>query len=52
MDSKDKSQTKVNLGGKEYVYFPTKKLKIPVDKEKVLANGTVKREDADRFFLT
>ena len=43
----DKSQTKVNLGGKEYVYFPTKKLKIPVDKEKVLANGTVKREDAD-----
>jgi len=42
----DRAQTKVNMG-KEYVFFPTKKLSIPVDKEKVLANGTVKPEDAD-----
>ena len=37
--------TKVQMG-KEYVYFPTKKLRIPVNKEKVLANGTVSPEDA------
>ncbi len=42
----DGPRTKVQMG-KEYVYFPTKKLRIPVDKEKVLANGTVSPEDAD-----
>lgn len=42
----DRPQTKVNMG-KEYVFFPTKKLSIPVNKEKVLANGTVAPEDAD-----
>ena len=41
----DGPRTKVQMG-KEYVYFPTKKLRIPVDKEKVLANGTVSPEDA------
>jgi len=44
----DSKKTKVNLG-KEYVFFPTKKLSIPVNKEKVLANGTVKPEDADKI---
>jgi len=42
----DIPQTKVKYG-KEYVFFPTKKLSIPVDKEKILANGTVSQEDAD-----
>lgn len=28
-------------------YIPTRKIRIPVDKEKVLASGTVKPEDAD-----
>ena len=41
----DGPRTKVQMG-KEYVYFPTKKLRIPVNKEKVLANGTVSPEDA------
>ena len=40
----DGPRTKVQMG-KKYVYFPTKKLKIPVDREKVLANGTVSQED-------
>ena len=40
----DGPRTKVQMG-KEYVYFPTKKLRIPVNKEKVLANGTVSAED-------
>lgn len=44
----DRKQTKVNLG-KEYVFFPTKKLSIPVNKEKVLENGTVKPADADKI---
>ena len=43
----DLAQTKVNYGGKDYVFFPTKKFSIPVDKEKVLSNGTVKQENAD-----
>ncbi|SDB58473.1 Dolichyl-phosphate-mannose--protein O-mannosyl transferase [Flavobacteriaceae bacterium MAR_2010_188] len=30
-------------------YFPTKNIRIPVDKEEVLANGTVKPEDADKI---
>lgn len=42
----DNAQTKVNYS-KEYVFFPTKKFSIPVDKEKVLANGTVKEKNAD-----
>lgn len=41
----DGPRTKVQMG-KEYVYFPTKKLRIPVNKEKVIANGTVSPEDA------
>jgi len=30
-------------------YLPTRRLYIPVDKQKVLANGTVAREDADKI---
>ena len=41
----DSPQTKVNYG-KEYVFFPTKKLSIPVNKAKVIANGTVSPKDA------
>ena len=42
----DMPQSKINYG-KDYVFFPTKKLSIPVDKDKVLANGTVRQEDQD-----
>ena len=41
----DAPQTKINYG-KDYVFFPTKKLSIPVNKQKVLDNGTVEKEDA------
>lgn len=33
----------------ELDYFPTKKFRVPVDKQKVLANGTVPPELADRI---
>ncbi|MFO7853536.1 MAG: glycosyltransferase family 117 protein [Bacteroidota bacterium] len=33
--------------GEEHDYLPTRKIRIPVDREKVLASGTVKPEDAD-----
>lgn len=43
-------QTKVRVGSGERIdYIPTKKLKISVDKEKVLANGTVTQEEADQI---
>ncbi|MDZ7739259.1 MAG: DUF2723 domain-containing protein [Bacteroidales bacterium] len=35
--------------GEEHDYLPTRKIRIPVDREKVLASGTVKPEDADRI---
>tara|TARA_B100001093_G_scaffold141452_1_gene133935 strand:- start:5247 stop:8285 length:3039 start_codon:yes stop_codon:yes gene_type:complete len=44
----DLPQTKINLG-KDYVFFPTKKLSIPVDKQKVIENGTVKSENVDKI---
>jgi len=44
----DNPQTKVSIGsGKKVDYVPTKKLKIKVNKEKVVANGTVTPEEAD-----
>lgn len=45
----DDPRTKLSgyVGGKPIDFFPTKKVYIPVDKEKVLANGTVRPEDAD-----
>ncbi|MEQ8625278.1 MAG: DUF2723 domain-containing protein [Vicingaceae bacterium] len=44
------SQTQVSVGnGKRIDYVPTKKLKISVDKKKVLANGTVPESMADQI---
>lgn len=44
------SQTKVSVGnGQRIDYVPTKKLKISVDKQKVLANGTVPASMADQI---
>ena len=46
----DNPQTKIPVGtGQKIDYIPTKKLKISVDKEKVLANGTVLPEEADQI---
>lgn len=46
----DNQQTKIPVGtGEKIDYIPTKKLKISVDKEKVLANGTVPAEKADQI---
>ncbi|MDT8400616.1 MAG: DUF2723 domain-containing protein [Bacteroidales bacterium] len=33
--------------GEEHDYLPTRRIRIPVDREKVLASGTVSPEDAD-----
>ncbi len=44
----DNPQTKVRVGrGRSIDYIPSRKLKIKVDKEKVVANGTVTPEEAD-----
>jgi hypothetical protein len=46
----DNPQTKIPVGtGEKIDYIPTKKLKISVDKAKVLANGTVPQERADQI---
>lgn len=46
----DNPQTKIPVGtGKRIDYVPSKKLKISVDKEKVLANGTVPADRADQI---
>ena len=46
----DNGQTKIPVNsGKKIDYIPTKKLKVSVDKAKVLANGTVPAEMADRI---
>lgn len=46
----DNPQTKIPVGSGEKIdYVPTKNLKIKVDKQKVLANGTVTPEEADRM---
>jgi hypothetical protein len=43
----DKPETRLKTNYNENIdYFPTKKLKITVDKEKVLATGTVKAQDS------
>ena len=45
----DNPQTKVRVGqGKRIDYIPTRKLKIKVDKDKVIANGTITAEEADK----
>lgn len=46
----ENQQTKVSVGnGRKVDYIPSKKLKIKVDKEKVLANGTVPADMADQI---
>lgn len=45
----DSPKSKVALqGNKQVDYIPTKNFKVTVDKEKVLANGTVSEKNADR----
>ena len=46
----DNPQTKIAVSGGEKIdYIPTKKLKISVDKEKVIANGTVPEDMKDKI---
>lgn len=46
----DNPQTKVPVGSGESIDFvPTKRLRIKVDKDKLVKNGTVKSEDADKM---
>lgn len=46
----DNPQTKARTQSGELIdYFPTKKVKLKVDIEKVLANGTVAREDSAKI---
>lgn len=46
----DKPQTKLPVSGNRKIdYVPTKNLKISVDKQKVIANGTVAPEMADKI---
>ena len=45
----DSPKSKVSLGsGKQVDYFPTKNFSLKVDKQKVLTNGTVSADRADR----
>lgn len=45
----DKPEAKTNIYREPLNYIPTRNVFIPVDKEKVLANGTVRPEDADKI---
>ncbi len=46
----DDRRTKVTAqGGDQINYYPVKNLRIPVDKQKVLANGTVSRNDSAKI---
>lgn len=47
----DLPQTKLRLQGwdESFDYVPTRKIYIPVDSAKVIANGTVKAENADKI---
>ena len=45
----DKPEAKTNLYREPLNYIPSRNIYIPVDKEKVLANGTVQPEDADQI---
>ncbi|MEQ8908318.1 MAG: DUF2723 domain-containing protein [Vicingaceae bacterium] len=46
----DNSQTKIPVSsGKKIDYIPTKSLKVSVDRDKVIANGTVPKEKADQI---
>ncbi|MBL4669634.1 MAG: hypothetical protein JKY30_10280 [Flavobacteriales bacterium] len=48
-DDTPKSKVGVGQNRKQVDYFPSKNFKISVDKAKVLANGTVSKENADRI---
>jgi hypothetical protein len=48
-DDTQKSKVGVGQGRKQVDYIPSKNFKISVDKEKVLANGTVSQDRADRI---
>ena len=41
--------SKLKMYGEDMWYIPTRTIRIPVDSAKVLANGTVKPEDADKI---
>lgn len=42
----DKNQVPTVSGSDKFSYYPTKKMSLPVDKQKVLSNGTVSAKDA------
>ncbi len=41
--------SKLKLYGEDLWYIPTRTIRIPVDSAKVIANGTVRAEDADKI---
>jgi hypothetical protein len=41
--------SKLKMYGEDIYYIPTRTIRIPVDSAKVVANGTVRPEDADRI---
>ena len=48
-DDTPRSKVGLGQGSKQVDYLPSKNLRITVDKEKVLANGTVPQDKADRI---
>ena len=42
-------KSKLSLYGEDLWYIPTRTIRIPVDAAKVIANGTVRPEDADKI---
>lgn len=47
--SSDSEVSKLSMYGEDIYYVPTRTIRIPVDSAKVIANGTVRREDADKI---
>ncbi len=47
--SSGEEASKLKFMGEDLYFVPTRTIRIPVDKEAVLANGTVKPEDADKI---
>ena len=47
--SSGSEKSKLSLYGEDIWYIPTKTVRIPVDAARVLANGTVRPEDADKI---
>lgn len=45
----DSDVSKLKLYGEDIYYIPTRTIRIPVDSAKVIANGTVRPEDADKI---